>query len=94
LTGQRLTLLFGYWNNWKDMNRKYVIDALEAILEDLTHCRMRLPMNSDLSSYFDSDEFTVFRDMVAEEFDLPDDTIVDTAQSFRELVILLEDELF
>jgi len=32
--------------------------------------------------------------MVAEEFDLPDYSIIDTAETFRELIVLLEDELF
>lgn len=76
------------------MNRRYIIEALEAILEDITGCVLKLPLNNELEAFFEPEEFTVFRDMVADEFDLPDYTIVDTAQTFRELVVLLEDELF
>jgi hypothetical protein len=76
------------------MNRRYIIEALEAILEDVTGCVLKLPVSSELEAFFEPEEFTVFRDMVADEFDLPDYTIIDTAQTFRELVVLLEDELF
>lgn len=76
------------------MNRQYIIEALEAIIEDITRCTMKLPLSNELEAFFEPEEFTVFRDMVADEFDLPDYTIIDTAQTFRELVVLLEDELF
>ena len=76
------------------MNRSYIIDALTAILEDILRYKMKLPMSAELEAFFEPDEFEVFRDMVGQEFDLPNDTIVDTAQTFRELVVLLEDELF
>jgi hypothetical protein len=76
------------------MNRRYIIEALEAILEDITNLVMKLPVGSELEAFFEPEEFSMFRDMVAEEFDLPDYTIIDTAETFRELVVLLEDELF
>lgn len=76
------------------MNRRYIIEALEAIIEDITGFVMKLPVGNELEAFFEPEEFSVFRDMVADEFDLPDYTIVDTAQTFRELVVLLEDELF
>lgn len=76
------------------MNRRYIIEALEAVLEDITGCVLKLPLSNELEAFFEPEEFTVFRDMVADEFDLPDYTIIDTAQTFRELVVLLEDELF
>lgn len=76
------------------MNRRYIIEALEAILEDITGFVMKLPLGSELDAFFEPEEFSAFRDMVADEFDLPDYTIIDTAQTFRELVVLLEDELF
>lgn len=76
------------------MNRRYIIEALEAILEDITRCVLKLPLSNELEAFFEPEEFAVFRDMVADEFDLPDYTIIDTAQTFRELVVLLEDDLF
>jgi hypothetical protein len=76
------------------MNRTYIIDALTAILEDILRYKMKPPMAAELEAFFEPDEFEVFRDMVGQEFDLPDDTIVDSAQTFKELVVLLEDELF
>jgi hypothetical protein len=76
------------------MNRRYIIEALEAVLEDITGCVLKLPLGNEIEAFFEPEEFTVFRDMVADEFDLPDYTIIDTAQTFRELVVLLEDELF
>jgi hypothetical protein len=76
------------------MNRSYIINALEAIVEDVTGSVMKLPFSSELEAFFEPEEFPVFRDMVAEEFDLPDYSIIDTAETFRELIVLLEDELF
>lgn len=76
------------------MNRRYIIEALEAILEDITNLVMKLPVGNEIEAFFEPEEFSVFRDMVAEEFDLPDYTIIDTAETFRELIVLLEDELF
>lgn len=76
------------------MNRQYITEALEAVIEDITRCKMKLPLSNELEAFFETEEFAVFRDMVADEFDLPDYTIIDTAQTFRELVVLLEDELF
>lgn len=76
------------------MNRKYIISALEAIVEDVTRSVMKLPFSSEFEAFFEPEEFVIFRDMVAEEFDLPDYSIIDTAETFRELIVLLEDELF
>ena len=76
------------------MNRRYIIEALEAIIEDITNLVMKLPVGNEIEAFFEPEEFSGFRDMVAEEFDLPDYTIIDTAETFRELIVLLEDELF
>jgi hypothetical protein len=76
------------------MNRNYIINALEAIVEDVTGHVMKLPFSSEFEAFFEPEEFTVFRDMVAEEFDLIDYSIIDTSETFRELIVLLEDELF
>jgi len=76
------------------MNRNYNINALEAIVEDITGSTIKLPFSSELEAFFEPEEFVAFRDMVAEEFDLPDYSIIDTAETFRELIVLLEDELF
>jgi len=76
------------------MNRRYIIEALEAIIEDITNLVMKLPVGNEIEAFFEPEEFSVFRDKVAEEFDLPDYTIIDTAETFRELIVLLEDELF
>lgn len=76
------------------MNRKYITDALEAIIEDATGFNVRLPLSSEIEAFFEPDELAAFRDIVAEEFNLPNYSIIDTAETFRELVALLEDELF
>ena len=76
------------------MNRSYIIDALEAVVEDVTGFAVKLPFSSELEAFFEPDEFAAFRDMVADEFNLPNHSIVDTAETFRELIVLLEDELF
>lgn len=76
------------------MNRKYIIDALEAVIEDVTGFTVKLPFSNELKAFFEPDEFAAFRDMVADEFDLPNYSIIDTAETFRELIVLLEDELF
>jgi hypothetical protein len=76
------------------MNRSYIINALEAIIEDVTGLTVKLPFSNELEAFFEPDEFAAFRDMVADEFDLPNYSIIDTAETFRELIVLLEDELF
>jgi hypothetical protein len=76
------------------MNRSYIINALEAIIEDVTGFTVKLPFSNELEAFFEPDEFAAFRDMVADEFDLPNYSIIDTAETFRELIVLLEDELF
>jgi hypothetical protein len=75
-------------------NRTYILDAIEAILEDITGCVGTVPLNNHLEHFFDEDEFLGFKNLMAEEFDLPDHTLLDSAQTFRELIVLLEDELF
>lgn len=76
------------------MNRSYITNALEAIIEDVIGSAIKLPFSNELEAFFEPDEFAAFRDMVADEFNLPNHSIADTAETFRELVILLEDELF
>lgn len=75
------------------MSRSYIIDALTAILEDVTGYRIKVPMTYELEAFFEPEEFDTFCGMVQQEFDLPDDTILMAASTFRELLILLEDEL-
>lgn len=76
------------------MNRAYIIDAISAILEDIYGHPMKVPMREELEAFFEPEELDEFRRLVSQEFDLADDTIVDTAESFLELVALLEDDLF
>ena len=73
--------------------RHYISEAISAILEDVFNHPVTIPFREDLESFFDSEEFETFKDMVRQEFDLCDDTITETAVSFRELIALLEDEL-
>lgn len=75
------------------MSLSYIKDALAAILEDVTGYKIKVPMNSELEAFFEPEEFDTFCDMVQQEFDLPDNTILMSASTFRELLILLEDEL-
>jgi hypothetical protein len=76
------------------MNRLYIIDALTAILEDILHYRLAFPFRAEFEAFFEQDEFEVFQDMVMQEFDLEDITILESAETFNELIALLEDELF
>lgn len=76
------------------MSANYVTDALEAILEDLTGFVMRVPMSAEFESFFDEDQMFRFKELVRNEFSLDNDVLVDSCQSFRELVALLQDELF
>jgi hypothetical protein len=76
------------------MNRSYIINALEAIVEDVTGFDVKLPFSSEFEAFFEPEEFAAFRDMVADEFNLPNYSIIDTAETFRELIVLLEEELF
>lgn len=76
------------------MNRLYVIEALSAMLEDIFRHPITFPYREELDAFFEPEEFHVFRKMVQQEFDLENDTIVETAETFNELIALLEDELF
>lgn len=76
------------------MNRHYIIDALTAILEDILHYRLAFPFRAEFEAFFEPEEFDAFRDMVMQEFDLEDITILESAETFNELIALLEDELF
>ena len=75
-------------------NRKYIVAALEAILEDVTGYTMRLSGELEFEPFFDQPQFDLFKALVREEFGLPDDTLVESCDRMRELIILLEDELF
>jgi hypothetical protein len=76
------------------MSDNYITDALEAILEDITGFCMRVPMSMEYDSFFDEAQMDRFRDLVQREFNLSDNTLVDSCTTFRELVVLLQDELF
>jgi hypothetical protein len=76
------------------MNRIYIIEALTAILEDILHYRLAFPFRAEFDAFFEPEEFETFRDMVVQEFDLQDITILESAETFNELIVLLEDELF
>jgi len=76
------------------MNRFYIIDALTAILEDILNYRLTFPFRAEFEAFFEPDEFEVFQDMVMQEFDLEDITIIESAETFNELIVLLEGELF
>lgn len=76
------------------MSRNYVTDALEAVIEDITGFVMRVPMSAEFESFFDEDQLFRFKELVRSEFSLDSDVLVESCQSFRELVALLQDELF
>jgi hypothetical protein len=76
------------------MNRLYIIDALSAILEDILNYRLTFPFRAEFEAFFEPEEFEMFQDMVMQEFDLEDITILESAETFNELIALLEDELF
>jgi hypothetical protein len=76
------------------MNRKYITDAITAILEDIFGFRMTVPSNEEFEAFFDPEQFDHFRKLVRQEFDLEDDILVDSTSTFRELILLIEDEIF
>lgn len=76
------------------MNRAYIIDALTAILEDILNYQTSFPFRSEFESFFSPEEFEQFQSMVAQEFDIEDVTTLESAETFNELIALLEDELF
>jgi hypothetical protein len=71
------------------MNRLYIIDALSAILEDILNYRLTFPFRAEFEAFFEPEEFEVFQNMVIEDI-----TILESAETFNELIALLEDELF
>lgn len=75
------------------MNRKYVTDALKAILEDIFRLRMSIPLDEEFDAFFDPEQFDEFRRLVAQEFELSTDTLIDSCSTFRELVTLLDYEI-
>lgn len=75
------------------MNRKYVTDAISAILEDIFGFRMTVPFSEEFEAFFELEQFEDFKKLLRLEFDLEDDALVESSTSFRELVILIEDEL-
>jgi hypothetical protein len=76
------------------MNRLYIIEALSAMLEDIFRHPITFPYREEFDAFFEPEEFDQFRRMVHQEFDLEDDTIIESAETFNELIALLEDELF
>ena len=76
------------------MNRLYIIEALSAMLEDIFRHPITFPYREEFSAFFEVDEFDEFRRMVQQEFDLESDAIIESAETFNELIALLEDELF
>ena len=76
------------------MNRKYITDAIAAILEDIFGFKMSVPFGEELESFFEPEQFADFDRYLQQEFDLPDPTLLESATTFRELVTLIEDELF
>lgn len=76
------------------MNRKYIIDAITTILEDIFKFKMSLPFSEEFDAFFEADQFEEFCCLVTQEFELADDTLIDSCSTFRELVALIEDEVF
>jgi hypothetical protein len=63
-------------------------------MEDVTGLSMRVPGELEFDAFFDQPQYDLFKKLVRVEFNLPDDTLVESCERFRELIILLEDELF
>jgi len=76
------------------MNRLYIIEALSAMLEDIFRHPITFPYREEFEAFFEPEEFDQFRRMVQQEFDLESDAIIESAETFNELIALLEDELF
>jgi len=76
------------------MNHKYITDAISAILEDIFGFRMTVPFSEEFEAFFDSDQFEAFERLIRQEFDLEDNTLIQSSSTFRELIALLHDELF
>jgi len=76
------------------MNRLYIIEALSAMLEDIFRHPITFPYREEFEAFFEPEEFDQFCRMVQQEFDLESDAIIESAETFNELIALLEDELF
>lgn len=76
------------------MNRIYIIEAISAMLEDIFRHSMTFPYREELEAFFEPEEFDLFCDMIQQEFNLENNTILETAETFNELIALLEEELF
>lgn len=75
------------------MTRRYINDAIAAMLEDIFRFKLDVPYRDELEAFFEPEQFEEFTDMVRNEFDLGDNTIVESATTFAELIILIEDEI-
>jgi len=76
------------------MNPHRIIEAISAILEDIFKHRMTFPHREEFEAFFQPEEFELFQEMVCQEFDLEDLTLLESAETFDELVSLLLDEAF
>ncbi len=76
------------------MSREDITERIAAILEDLYGMPMVVPMRTELESLFEPHEYDQFKRLLFEEFDFADDTLMESASTFLELVALIEAELF
>lgn len=76
------------------MNRKYITDAIAAILEDVFNFKMSVPYGEEIEAFFEPEQLALFDNLLQQEFDISDPTLLESATTFRDLVVLLEDELF
>jgi hypothetical protein len=76
------------------MNRTFVEERIAAVIEDTLGRPVSFQHNNELEAFFEPEEFCAFQRLLAEEFDLRDESLVEQAQTFYELILLIEDELF
>jgi len=55
---------------------------------------MNPPYREEFISFFEPEAFEQFKELIQEEFDLSDNTIVESTSCFGELIAILESELF
>lgn len=68
-------------------NRRYIVDAVEAILEDIFGRPTRVPFGESPSGFLDPEQLELFKQLAEEEFLLDQDTLgIDDAATWAQLI--------
>lgn len=76
-------------------NRRYIVDAIEAILEDIFGRPTKIPFGESPSGFLDPDQLDTFKDLAEEEFLLDQTTLaIDEATTWSELIHEIQSNYF